>query len=103
MSSHKARRTHRPEDRDIALYLTRRQAEMVMGAIRNAVKKAAKAKAKEPDFVPEPGKGDANMAKIDCLSQVYEELNDRYRAVCGIGIPPGVEDRFALKLPEAAT
>lgn len=71
------------EDREIQIGLTRRQAEIVMTAIRHAIRKAQANIRRDPDFVPEPGRFDANRMRVGVLTEVHESLHRKYRAAYG--------------------
>lgn len=73
----------REEDRAIQVGLTRRQAELVMSALRRAVQKARANANRNPDFVPEPGRYDANAMREAALTDVHEQIHRKYRAAWG--------------------
>lgn len=61
--------------RKIQLSLTHRYAEMLLTLCRNEIKK--RRRNYDPNFVPEPGKYDTNLMRIQAMESIIKQIQEQ--------------------------
>lgn len=65
------------EEREVALYLTRRYAGMMVRLLRRERRRCELSRAKTPDFVPEPGRFDINLMRMKVFDEIRAQIESQ--------------------------